>query len=312
MYKIILYVLMIVIVLGSLGCIKDDSITAEVFNPVQTNVNRLVTEEATWNDYGKKITTLEQRAIPPVADFGPTNTEIKKIQDRLDKNDKDIKDLQDTIALMKKVTGPTYATPSNPVPSLGSNNWQYGTYQVFSTGQSTGDVNHIYFNGYMQSWQVNITNTTAGPLYVYPMIIFNTNQGTPLVSWNPVKTANAYTANGPIQGIYVTSSNSNNLVLNISPQITALDTSTSWSISGNTIRVGTVDYTPRTDNTTAYAVNTNTLTITPTSGGVANGGTFCGAGTTVVFYINVMVYTLQGTSSGPWTMNITPIGWWNQ
>jgi hypothetical protein len=187
------------------------------------------------------------------------------------------------------------STPNNPIPNLGSNNWQYGTYQLFnvSGGQAT---NYIFFGGSMQTWQLLVTNTSAGPLYIAPQVLFTTTQSSPYIYWNNTSTGTVTTCSGQcINDIKISPNGwANSLYLNISPTCT-------WK-SG--------DAAPAASAFTG-AVATNTLTVMPTCGGTNAGGIFVGSGQTQTWYITMNINTANG-NSGPWSINVTPIGWWNQ
>ena len=290
-------VLALVLVLSSIGCMADDSVTTAQFTSLQNTVNGLVAKQSIWDSYGVSIANLQKTATaPPTVDLAPINASITALQTAKDADEKKIKDLEDAVALLKKspTIGSGYqnpSTPNNPIPNLGANQWQYGTYQIFNTtgGSSTA---YIFFNGatVTQVWQLIVTNTSAGPLYISPQVLFTTNQSSCRLYWD-----NTVSGNG-INGIKISPNGwSTSLGLNISPGC-------SWK---------TGDATPVDPTYTGTTTATNTLTVMPNSGGTNGGGVFVGSGQSQTWYITTCIGTASG-NTGPWTLNITPIGWWTQ
>ena len=269
--------LMILISLPLMGC--SESSAGAPSDPVVTR-SQLDGAIKTVNDAVNRITDridkLPGNQAPDLSAYEKKTESASAIVDAITK----LKNDTDQTWIKSKIGGgyTNPSSPNNPVPGVGQIAWQNGTYQLFNVSGGQGN-SYIFFTGSSATtatsnmWQLIVTNTSAGPLYISPQVLFTTNQSSPKIVWDKTPDGNG------IKGIKIAPNGwSSGLGLNISP-----------------------------DSDTA----TNTLTIMPNTGGTSGGGIFVGSGASQSWYITVAVATTSG-NSGPWTINVTPIGWWTQ
>lgn len=291
MKRAIVVLTILVLLVTSVSCMptktgpsQKDLDQDAVISDLKTTVGTKVSKE-TFDGLKSTVDTVKSD-VETLKGKSSTDSYTREQVDAAIKNAiNNLKNDQTWITAKTSITTPVNpSTPNNPIPNIGQNTWQYGTYQLFNV--SGGQANsYIFFNGTSATgastnmWQLIVTNTSAGPLYIAPQVLFTTSQSSPKITWDTTIDTGTL-----IKGIKIAPNGwSNGLTLNISPAL----------------------------SDPAVGVQTNTLTIMPNSGGTSGGGIFVGAGQSQSWYITVAVATLSG-NSGPWTLNVTPIGWWSQ
>jgi outer membrane lipoprotein SlyB len=220
------------LLVSSLGCVSDDSITVAQFNPVKAKIDTLVTKEPVWDSYAAKITALEARPASTATTFDPSSliTKDATLQKAIDDmKNKDIDgSLQKQIdALTAKVnslsstayTGSTGTTiggttgnitqftpgtitgtiPTSPNGTVVSQiNWVQGTSQTYTS--PTGTSQNIW---YMQ----RLINQSTTIQYVRPMITLGVSSqyggGYGNQTYFAGMNVNISSPQGSVTGIYV-------------------------------------------------------------------------------------------------------------